>query len=55
MALRYHLSDRNGKKLKQGLRRTMMTRLAVAKAVMHLFVPICRDVRGHASVPMGSG
>ncbi|MER9299955.1 hypothetical protein NKI38_26155 [Mesorhizobium sp. M0621] len=36
MALRYHLSDRNDKKLKQGLRRTMMTRLAVAKAVMHL-------------------
>ncbi|MER9350036.1 hypothetical protein [Mesorhizobium sp. M0227] len=36
MAFRYHLSDRNGKKLKQGLRRTMMTSLAVAN--------------GHASV-----
>ncbi|ESY15395.1 hypothetical protein X750_28180 [Mesorhizobium sp. LNJC394B00] len=55
MAFRFHLSDRNGKKLKQGLRRTMMTRLAVAKAVMHLFVPMCRDVGGHASAPTGSG
>ncbi|MER8981572.1 hypothetical protein [Mesorhizobium sp. M0870] len=55
MALRYHLSDRNDKKLKQGLRRTMMTRLAVANAVMHLLVPICRDVGGHASAPTGSG
>lgn len=45
----------NDKKLKQSLRRTMMTRLAAANAVMHLLVPICRDVGGHASAPTGSG
>ncbi|MER8479161.1 hypothetical protein [Mesorhizobium sp. M1163] len=55
MAFRYHLSDRNGKKLKQGLRRTMMTSLAVANAVMmsicsSLSPNICRVVRGHASL-----
>jgi hypothetical protein len=55
MAFRYRLSDRNGKKLKQGLRRTMMTSLAVANAVndVHLLVlspNICRVVRGHASL-----
>ncbi|MER8369890.1 hypothetical protein [Mesorhizobium sp. M1378] len=41
MAFRYHLSDRNGKKLKQGLRRTMMTSLAVANAVM---MSICSSI-----------
>ncbi|MER9357848.1 hypothetical protein NKI61_32110 [Mesorhizobium sp. M0514] len=55
MAFRFHLSDRNGKKLKQGLRRTMITSLAVANAVMmsicsSLGQNICRVVRGHASL-----
>ncbi|MER9249815.1 hypothetical protein [Mesorhizobium sp. M0590] len=41
MAFRYHLSDRNGKKLKQALRRTMMTSLAVVQRShnVHLLVP----------------
>ncbi|ESZ71236.1 hypothetical protein [Mesorhizobium sp. L103C105A0] len=40
MAFCYHVSDRDGKKLKQGLRPTMMTSLAVANAVndVHLLV-----------------
>lgn len=50
------LSDRNGKKLKEGLRRTMMTWLALANAVMmSICSSLCRDVRGHASVPTRSG
>ncbi|ESZ65983.1 hypothetical protein X727_27620 [Mesorhizobium sp. L103C119B0] len=55
MAFRFQLSDRNGKKLKQGLRRTMITSLAVANAVMmsicsSLGQNISRVVRGHASL-----
>lgn len=49
------LSDR-GKKLKQGLRRTMMTWLALANAVMmSICSSLCRDVPGHASVPTEAG
>lgn len=53
MAFRYQLSDRNGKKLKQGLRRTMITSLTVANAVIMSITSLsripCRVVRGHAS------
>ncbi|ESZ02159.1 hypothetical protein X736_30950 [Mesorhizobium sp. L2C089B000] len=47
MAFCYHLSDRDGKKLKQGLRPTMMTSLAVANAVT---MSICSSLCVETSV-----
>ncbi|ESY48116.1 MULTISPECIES: hypothetical protein [unclassified Mesorhizobium] len=47
IAIGVPLSDRSGKKLKQGLRRTMMTWLALANAVM---MSICSSLYVETSV-----